>query len=141
VLNGGGDGLDDESGGDGKGHVIGISRLWDDDLVARVEAGEESEEDGFGTAGGDDDIVDGEGNVKATVIIDEAVAEGKDALGRGIFEDGAVDGLERSEGVGRGVDVGLTDIEVVNENAVLLSLVGKRDELTDGRRGHGDPAV
>ena len=36
--------------GDGEGHVIGVGRLGDDDLVAGVEARHEGEQHGLGTA-------------------------------------------------------------------------------------------
>lgn len=48
LLDGRNDGADDRTGRDGKGHVVGIGRLGDDDFVARVEARHEGEEHRLG---------------------------------------------------------------------------------------------
>ena len=73
------------------------------------------------------------------VIIAEGTTIGGDTGGVAVFQHTLVlrhlVGLHRQglEGTCGGLDVGLTDIQVVDMHATLLGGVGKGDELTDGR--------
>ena len=56
-LNGRRDGPDHSTGRNGEGHVVRIGRFRDDDLVARVQAAQESEQHSLTAAAGDDDLI------------------------------------------------------------------------------------
>ena len=47
LIDGAHDGFDDGARGDGKRHIIGIRRFGHDNLIAGIEAGEESKQHGF----------------------------------------------------------------------------------------------
>ena len=68
-VNGGGDGADDRSGGDGEGHVVGVGRFRDYYFVTGVEAAHEGEEHRLGASGRDDDFIAVELYLVALVVV------------------------------------------------------------------------
>ena len=71
LFDGGGDGADAGTGGNGKRHVVGVGGLGDDDFITGVQAGEESKQHSLRTTGSDDDVVGSELNVVAVIVVDQ----------------------------------------------------------------------
>ena len=120
----------------GKGHVVGISGLGDDDLVARVESGHEAKEQGLGAARGDDDVVGHQIDVVLGVVAHELVAIALNALAGRIGQHFGIDLLQSVETTLRRMHVGLADVQVINFRAARLGCIGQGCELADRRFGH-----
>ena len=73
VLNLGGDGAHVHAHLASKAHIVGIHRFGHDELVARVEAGEESKLQRLATTTGNDDVACIELDVVAAVVAHELV--------------------------------------------------------------------
>ena len=126
VFDGGHDGLHGDAAGDGEAVVVGVERFGDDDLVARVEAAVESEQDGLGAAGGHDDLIGGEVDVDGLVVLDQLLAAGKDTCGVAVGDDLLVELLHGLAGAFGSLDIGLTDVEVVHVYASFLGFIRER---------------
>ena len=136
LLDGRDDGADDRTGRDGEGHVVGIGRLGDDNLVARIEARHEGEEHGLGAARGDDDFVGRELDLVLGVVFDQLLAQRAVTVAGAVFEHCAVDVAQCVEADLRRGQVGLSDVEVVDFCAARLGRFGQRHELAYGRSRH-----
>ena len=136
LLDGRNDGADDRTGRDGKGHVVGIGRLGDDDFVARVEARHKGEEHRLGASRGDDDFVGRELDLVLGVVLDQLLAQRAVAVAGAVFEYRAVDVAQCVEADLRRGYVGLADVEVVDFRAARLGRFGQRHEFADGRSRH-----
>ena len=125
----------------GKGHVVGISRLGHDDFISGIEARHEGEEHRLRAAGCDDDVVGRKADIVFRIIVREFLAIGTEALARAVLQDAAVDVLQRVEACLRRGQVGLADIEVVDMNAPILGSRCQRRKLADRRLGHFHASV
>ena len=141
LVDGGRDGPDHRAGGDREGHIVGVRRLRDDDLVARIEAAHECEQHRLGAARGDDDLVRGELDLVALIVVHERLAQRAEALRRAVFQHLAVYVLEHVERLLRRRQVGLADVQAVDLHSPLLGGVRQRGEHTDGRCRHLQAAV
>ena len=124
VLDSGLHALDYGSHGNRKGHIVGVERVGDYDFVARIEAGQEGEEYGFGTSGGDDDLIRGEVDAVFGVVLDHLRAQGEVAVGRAVLQNLPVHVLEGLQGAVRSLDVRLAYVEMVHFHSVPLCRVG-----------------
>ena len=75
LVDGGRHRPDHGAGGDREGHVVGIRRFRDDDLVARVQAAQEREQHGLGTAAGDDNLIGPELDLVPVVVPHERLPQ------------------------------------------------------------------
>ena len=136
VLDRGDDGFHDHAAHGGEGVVVGVERLRDDDLVAGIHAAVEGEKEAFAAAGGDDDLVSGDLDAHAVVVFHQffAVAEIAGGVAVGNHRDvGVAHGVT---GTFRGLDVGLTDVQMINVNAATFGSIGEGNELPDRGRLH-----
>ena len=136
LLDGRDDRPDHGTRGDRKGHVVRVGWLGDDDLVARVQAAQESEKDCLAAAGGDDDVVGGELDLVAVVVLNKCLAQRAIALRRAILERGPVDVLERLQRLRRRRQIRLADVQFVDLHAPVLGRVGQGRQLPDWRSRH-----
>ena len=118
--------------GDGEGHVIGVGRLGDDDLVAGVEARHEGEQHGLGTARRDDDVVGRELDLELFVVTYQFLAQRAISVAGAVFEHRTVDLFQGVEPGLRRRQVGLADVQVVDLGAACPGGFGQRDELAYG---------
>ena len=135
-LNGGCHGADDRPCRDGKGHVVGVCGFGHDDFVSRVQTAQEGEEHGFGTSGGDDDIVGREVDVVLLVVAHQLLAVALVALRWAVLQHGAVDVAYCVEGCLGCGQVGLTDVEVIHVYSPFLGVVSQGCQLADRRCRH-----
>ena len=120
---------DHRSGRDREGHVVGIGRFGDDDLVARVETRHEGEQHGFGTARGDDDLLGREFDLVLVVVGDQLLTQRTIAVAGAVFQYFAVDAFQRVESYLRGREVGLSDVQVVDLDPSCPGGIGQRHEF------------
>ena len=135
------DRYDSGTGGDGECHIIGVGGLRHDDFIARVETCHKCEEHRFGASGGDDDFVGVDLQAAAMVIFRHLDAERFEALRGGIFEHLTVYVTQGVEGLRRGGNIGLADVETIYGDAALLGGVGSACKAPYGRGGHLDAAI
>ena len=122
--------------GDGKPVIVGIKRFGDDDFVPGVEAAHEPEEDGFGAAGGDDDLVIVDIDANSLVAGGEFAAVAFVAGTVAVFEDFEIEVADGVEGHFGRFDVGLADVEVVDFYPFFLCSLGIWHEFPDRRSRH-----
>ena len=130
------DGADDRPGRDGEGHVVGVGRFGNDDLVTGVEARHEGEEHRLGAPGRDDDLVGRELDLVLLVVRHELFAQRAVAVAGAVFEHLAVDVLQGLESHLGGRQVGLSDVQVVDFRTACRGGFGQRHEFADGRGRH-----
>ena len=131
------DGFDHGSAGDGEGHVVGVGRVCDDNLVAGVETAHISEHDCLRTAGGDDDLVGREVNAVIGIVTDHLCPQRFESLRWRIGEDVLFEVPDRFEGLRRCLDIRLSDIEVIDMHPCQLGFVSVSGEFPDRALGHG----
>ena len=136
LVDGGGDGAYLRAGADGEGHVVGVSGLGHDNLVAGVQATEESEEHCLAAARSNDDIVGGDVDIILRVITHQFLAVAQVALRGRIFQNVAVDALQCRQPFSWGRQVGLANVQMIDLCTALLGCHGQRSELAYGRFGH-----
>ena len=134
------DGRDDRPNhrtrGDRERHVVRVGRLGDDDFIARVQAAQEGEKDCLAAAGGDDDVVGGELDLVAVVVLHKCLAQRAIALRRAILERGSVDVLERFQRLRRRRQIRLADVQFVDLHAPVLGRIGQGRQLPDRGSRH-----
>ena len=74
LLDGGGDGTNLSTRRDGKSHIVGIGRLWHDDLVAWIQTTEKGKEHSLTTTRGDDDIFCSDVDIVFRVVVHQFFA-------------------------------------------------------------------
>ena len=121
-----------DAGRDGKRDVIGVAGLGHQHFVARIEAGEEGQQDGFGSAGGDDDLVRMDVQAESGIVPRQLFPEGEEALAGTVFQGFARDGLQGVQPFLGGGQVRLPDIQVIHFHAFPLGSVGEGCEFPDG---------
>ena len=104
------DGLDYRTTGNGKGHVVGIGRLWHDNLITGIQAGHEREEDSLRSACRDDDIVSRDMDIELVVILDQLLAETTNAFTGRILQHLPIYSTHRLQGNVWSGQIRLTDI-------------------------------
>ena len=114
VLGGGVDGVDDRAAGVDHGVVVGIVGLGDEDLVAVLQDAVEDDLDGLAAAGGDEDLVLVEVYIQAVVVLPDGVNEHGHPGRGGVLQHRRVEIAHRLEELGRGLDVRLTDVELID---------------------------
>ena len=87
----------------------------------------ESEQDSLGAAGGHDDLVGGDVDIDALVVLYQLLTAGEDTCGVAVSDNLLVEFLHGLAGAFGSLDVGLADVEVVNVYASFLSFIRKRD--------------
>ena len=132
VFDLGGDGAHHAAHTLGKGHIVGIHRLGDDHLVARVQCRQEGEENGLAAACGDDDVVGRDVDVVLGVVVHQLFTIASKALRGRVLEHCACHVLERVEPLLRAGQVGLTDVEMVHLYPALLGSACQGSQLADG---------
>ena len=132
----GGDSDDFCSGRYSECHIVGISRFWNDDFIAGIEAGHECEEHGLAASGGDDDIVDVHVDIETLVVLLEFFTERQQAFRWAVLQNLAVYVFEGVESGLRSGQIGLPDIEPVHFDSTVHCLDGQRHQTTDWGSGH-----
>ena len=136
VLDGGNDGLHDNTAHGGESVVVGIERFRDDDFVARIHAAVEGEKETFATTGGNDDFVDGDVDTHAVVVFHQFFAVAEISSRVAVSDYGNVGVAHGITGTFRGLNVGLTDVKVVNVDTTTFGGIRKWHQLPDGGRLH-----
>ena len=136
ILDMGGERHDLYIGGHCKSVVVGIKRFGDDDFITCVETAHKAEEDGFGPAGGNDDLlvvyVDAQIPVPGRQFAPIAFIAGAVA----IFKDLEVEIPHGVEGHFWGFDVRLADVEMIYFDAFLFGCLCIWHEFPDRRSRH-----
>ena len=136
LLDGGGDGAYGGAGRHGKGHVVGIGGLRDDDLVAGIESAHKRKEHRLGTSRGDDDVVGGHIDAVFGIVAHQLLAIAQIPLRGRILKYLTVNGLQCVERTLRSGKVGLAYVEMVHLGAPLLGGLCQRSQFPDGRLRH-----
>ena len=102
--------LDHRTARHGHRHIVGISRLRDQDFVTRVEAGQKDQRKGFGGAGGDENLVRRDLDRKPSVVLRHLLAQAGQPVARTVTKHLLVDPPQRLEAYLGRRDVGLADI-------------------------------
>ena len=131
LVDSGGDGPDDGTGRDGERHIVGVGGLGDDDLVAGVEACEESKQHRLRASRGDDDVVGRHEDVILGIVVHEFLAIAAVALRRTVFEHLTVYIVNGVEGCLWCRQVGLTDVEPIHLYPALFGSVGQRSQFAN----------
>ena len=120
LLRRGRDGADVRAAGVGHGGVVGIERLGDENLVAVIQNALERDAQRLAAANGDVNIV----RVKVHIELGIVAADGLDQLGdtgRGrIGQYRRLKCLDCLEECRRGLNVGLTDVQMIDVDAACL---------------------
>ena len=69
LLDGSGNSADFGSCRNGKGHIVGVSRLWYDNLIARIQAAQECKQHRLATTTGNDDIISCYVDIVLSIIV------------------------------------------------------------------------
>ena len=132
VLQQAGDGYDADVGHPCEGVHVRVVGLRDDHLVARVAQRHEREQDRLRSAGGDQHVVGGDVHTDTFAVVpDHSLAQLEVSVALAVCDDlvrVVVDSLER---LLRALDVGLSDIEVVDLDPPGLGRPGIRAESSD----------
>ena len=136
VLDAGGHAADLQSGGHGEAQVVGVAGLDHDELVTRVEAGQEGQQQGFGAAAGHHDLVGGDADAEAGVIARQGLTQGQKTGGMAVFQGLAVNVPERVQRLPGCREVRLADVQMVYFRAPFLRRVGEWNEFPDRRSGN-----
>ena len=118
------DGFDDSTCRDRKCHIVGVRRVGHNDLVARIEARHVRKHDRLRTAGGNNDLVRRKVDPVLRVVTDHLRPQRLQALRRGILQDLLVKILHRLHGLRRGLDIRLTDVQVIHMHPCQLGCIG-----------------
>ena len=140
LLDGRDDRPDYRASGDSERHIVRVRRLRDYDLVARIQAAQESEQNRFATAGGNDDIIGRELDLITVIVLHKCLAQRPIALRRAILQRGPVDMLERLQRLRRRGQVRLADVQLVDLHAPVLGGVRQGRQLPDRRSRHIHPS-
>ena len=71
----------------GEGVIVSVIRFWNDDLIARVQADGESHLKSLTSTSGDDDLIRGDIDPMAVIIVTEGAAIGRNTSGMAIFQN------------------------------------------------------
>ena len=140
VLDAGGDGEHVETGLCGEGQVVRVAGFHHDDLVARVHAGHEGHQQGFGAAGGDEHVFGRDLDSETAVVSYKFLAERQIAVAGAVFKRGAVDVFQRIQGLLRSGEIRLADVEMIYFDAVPFGGVSIGYQLSDGGSRHSNPS-
>ena len=118
-----------------EGHVVRVERLDHEGLVALARARQEREQQRLAAPGRDHQLVGRERDADAAVVLAQSGHALRGAGRGGVGEDL---GRERELGAhrGRGLEVGLADVQVKHLHPAALRRVGERHQLADRGRGH-----
>ena len=130
------DGFDHRAAGDSECHIVGITRVGDDDLVARVQTTHIRKHDRLRTAGGDDDLVGREVDTVVGVVAHHLRAQGFETLRGRVGEYILLEVLDRLQGLRRRSYIRLTDVQMIDMNAGTLGIVRILRQLADWRFRH-----
>ena len=136
VLNRGDDRFHHHAAHRGKGVVVGVEGFRDDDFIAGIHTAVEGEKEAFAATGGDDDLIGGDLNTHAVVVFHQFLAVAEIAGGVAVGNHRNIGVTHGVAGTFRGLDVGLTDVQMINVNAATFGSIGEGDELPDGGRLH-----
>ena len=112
----------------GKCHIIGIRRLRNDNLVTRIETRHKGEQHRLRASRSYDNIIGREFYLVLVVVAHQLLAQRKESITRTILQNLTVDIADSIECYLWSLDIGLTDIEMIDLCATLFSLFGKRSE-------------
>ena len=120
LLGAGRDGGDGRAAGAHHGVVVGVERLGDEDLVAVVEDALERDGKRLAAAGGDVDLALIEVHIELIVVALDGVDQLGDTGGGSVFEHGLLELADGFKKGGRGLHVGLADVQVIDLDAARL---------------------
>ena len=140
VLDGGSDGEYVEAGLGREGQVVRVAGFNHDDLVARIHAGHEGHQQGFGAAGGDEDIFGRDLDSETAVVSYKFLAERQIAVAGAVFKRSAVDVFQRIQGLLRSGEIRLADVQMIYFDAVPFGGVSIGYQFPDGGGGHSNPS-
>ena len=127
---------DDRSRRNGKCHVIGVCRFGNDDFVARIQAGQKSEQHSLRTSRRDDDVVRRKIDMIFGIISDQLFPVTQISLARAVFQNRPVDITDGIYGRSRSRQIRLADIQMVHMYPSIFSLEGQRSQLANRRLRH-----
>ena len=120
LLGASGNGRDGRTAGAYHGVVVGIKRLRNENFVAVVKNALERDLKRLAAAGGDVDLTFVKVHVELVVIVLDRVDQLRDARRRCVGEHRLLEMANCLEERGRGLHVGLTDVEVIDVDAACL---------------------
>ena len=135
-LDSGGDGTNLCARRNGKGHIVGVGRLWHDNLVARVQAWQEREKHSFRTTRCNDDVVGCYLNIILGVIVYEFLAIAQITLRWWILQDVTVYLLQGIQSYLWCWQVWLSDVQMIHLRTSFLCCGSKRGEFSYWWLGH-----
>ena len=134
LLGASGNGRDGRAAGAYHGVVVGIKRLRNENFVAVVENALERDLKRLAAAGGDVDLTFVKVHVELVVIVLDRVDQLRDARRGRIGQHRLLEMANCLEERGRGLHVGLTDVEVIDVDAACLGCHRVRVELAHWRQ-------
>ena len=103
-----------------EGGVVGVIGLWDDDLGIGVQNAQAGQEQCLAAAGGDVDLALIEVHIELIVVALDGVDQLGDTGGGSVFEHGLLELADGFKKGGRGLHVGLADVQVIDLDAARL---------------------
>ncbi len=128
--------LDHRPARDGKGHIVSVTRVGYYYLIARVEARHIGEHNGLRATGSDDNLVGREVDTVLGIVAYHLGTQRFRSLRGRVVEYVLVEVMHRIERALRRMDVGLTDVQMVDMNAVALGSVSVFRQFTNRRLWH-----
>ena len=120
LLGLGGNGMDGRTAGADHGVIVGIKRLGNENLVPVVQNAVHGDLQGLGAAVGNENILRCKMHIQLGVVAADGLDELRHAGGRGILQHRLVEMLHRVKiGLGR-LNVGLSDVQMIDLLAFFL---------------------
>ena len=141
LIDRGRDCLDNRTARDSESHIVRISRFWNDNLITRIEASHKGEEDRLRTTSRNDDIIHVHMNIEFGVITHQFLPETADTLTGRILHYGPVHMTHRLQGYLWCRQIRLSDIQMINLDSPLFSLIGQRYKFSNWRSRHIDSSL
>ena len=129
-------GLNNRAARDSECHIVGITRVRHDNLVARIEASHESEQNSLTTACCNDNLVRREVDSVLGIVAHHLRSQGLCALRRRIVQNRPIHIPHSIERTRRRQDIRLTDIEVIDVYSVTLGSIGILSQFSNRRLRH-----
>ena len=131
LLDRGRDSTYDRTRRDRKGHVIGIRRFRNDDLVSRVQTRHEGEQHSLRPSRRDYDILGRELYLVLVVIPHQFLAQRPVTVARTVFQHLAVYVAQRIQSLLRRRQIGLADVQMIYLDSAAFGGIGQRYQLAD----------
>ena len=129
-------GFDDRTTRDRKSHIIGITGVCDDNLIARIETSHIGKHDGLRTTRSDDNLIGRDVDTILCIIAHHLRSKREYTLRWRIRQNITLEGRNSIFGTIGRLNVGLTNVERIDVNTITVRRLCILRQLTDRRLRH-----